>query len=287
MTPGGWPVSLVTAVIAAAVALVTTILAQPLRFLADRALYRGQIRTQYRQERLKAIKEVIGEHLGPLLEAAETFDHRMRNMYRGQENRSWLAVDGRYRNGSHYIDTTVQRFLYVIRTVRKFEVRALHVDPRVVEPSDFRFVTYCKLLRWAMTDVSLFDGLPGDHYHARDHFFADVLRAIADEAIAAEQDAFPAFRAGLPDRSPCWQVWRFFDGLDPDEPRLRWDRLVAFHLVILLFLRMYGYPMQRPIAADFADPLKQLRHPETLANLRTCLRRYGLGRSELRLLRPR
>lgn len=62
---------------------------------------------------------------------------------------------------------------------------------------------------------------------------------------------------------------------------------MAFHLVALMFLRTYGYPMQRPTDQDLAHAVAQLRHPETLSNLRICLRRYGLGRAELRPLRTR
>jgi hypothetical protein len=34
---------------------------------------------------------------------------------------------------------------------------------------------------------------------------------------------------------------RFFDGLRADEPRLRWDRLVALHLLVIAFRSAIGY----------------------------------------------
>lgn len=261
-----WSIELTTAVIAAAVALITTILAQPLRFLADRALYRGQIRTQYRQGRLKEINEVVGEHLGPLLEAAESFDHRMHNMYKGPLNRSWLVADGNYGPPSYYIDTTVHRFLAVITTVRRFEVRALHIDPRIVRRADFAFVAYCKALRWVMTDTSLVDGLEYDSSHAMDHFFADTLRAAADEVIA-KGSTISELKEGLAQDSVCWSIWRFFDGTGPEEERLRWDRLVCFHLVVMLFLRAHGYPCSDLLKNTSAKRWRASNMPRPL---RTC-----------------
>lgn len=87
-----------------------------------------------------------------------------------------------------------------------------------------------------------------------------------------------------PDSAP-WAVWRFFDGLSDEEQRLRWDRLVAFHLVVMLFLRAYGYPMQRPSPKQVRAVVREVRNPEVVANLRTWLRRHGVRRSATRLLR--
>ncbi|XVV05787.1 hypothetical protein ACQPW3_10520 [Actinosynnema sp. CA-248983] len=276
---------LLTAVIAAVVALATTLLAQPLRFLADRALYRGQISTQYRQDRLKEINEVVGEHLGPLLEAAEAFDHRMHNMYRRPESREWLTLDGDYDRPSYYLDTTVSRFLAVITVVRRFEVRALHIDPRVVRRDAFTFVAYGKSMRWTMTNVDLVAGLGYDPSRAADHFFADRLRSIADQVTAAGRVDVAELKASLDPDSAPWAVWRFFDGVSANEQRLRWDRLVAFHLVVMLFLRAYGYPMQRPSPKQVRAVVRKVRNPEVVANLRTWLRRHGVDRSATRLLR--
>ena len=286
LLPDEWPVELQTAVIAATVALITTLAAHPLRFFVDRTLYRGQIRAQYEQGRLKEIHEVTGEHLGPLLEAAEAFDHRMRNMYKGSEHRSWLSVGGNYEAAAYYLDSTVQRFFAVLTVIRRFEVRALHIDPRIVRKGEFSFVAGCKSLRWVLTDAVLFDGLDYDASVERDHFFADHLRAIADEVIGCGARTAPELKAGLAVDSDRWDVWRFFDGISPAEARFRWDRLVCFHVMLLLFLKSHGYPMQRPTREHLQSAISQLQHPEISANLRHWADKLGLDRSDVRLLTP-
>lgn len=279
-----WPVEVVSALIAAAVALVTSILAQPLRFLADRTLYRGQINAQYRHGRLKEIKQVIGEHLGPLLEEAEAFDHRMINLYSNPSNRSWLAVGGSYRSDSYFIDSTVRRFLAVVVTIRRFESRALHVDPTIVRKADFEFVSYCKLMRWSLTGVGLFEGEIYKSDVAKDHFFSDDLRSIADQVMDMGLSALFENKRDTEIDSKLWGVWTFFDGIDPNEDRLRWDRLVSFHLVLMMFLRTYGYSIQRPDRKRFKETVSQLRNPAIAINLKTWARRHGVKRSMRHLL---
>jgi hypothetical protein len=70
-------------------------------------------------------------------------------------------------------------------------------------------------------------------------------------------------------------VLDFFDGLSPDEPRFRWDRLVILNLLLMSFIKAYGYPMQKS-KLDFPRTLQQLVHPEAGPKLVARLRHLGL-----------
>ncbi len=58
-----------------------------------------------------------------------------------------------------------------------------------------------------------------------------------------------------------------FDSLKPDEDRLRWDRIVSFHLLLLAFINAFGYKRQYSDNQHFADAAKQIRNPQVLENL--------------------
>jgi hypothetical protein len=72
-------------------------------------------------------------------------------------------------------------------------------------------------------------------------------------------------------------VLQFFDSLYRGENRLRWDRLVALHLILLAFINRFGYDRQRSQQVQFEDVAKQMLHPEILANLVAHLPRRDLG----------
>jgi hypothetical protein len=58
---------------------------------------------------------------------------------------------------------------------------------------------------------------------------------------------------------------------------LRWDRLVALHLVLLAFINRFGYARQRSQQDQFNDAARQMRHAQVLENLVAGLPRRDLG----------
>ena len=69
----------------------------------------------------------------------------------------------------------------------------------------------------------------------------------------------------------------FFDGLRADEDRLRWDRLVAHHLLVSGFLNLAGYDMQHSDDEYLAKVVGQFRQPRIAANLVEAIDKLGLG----------
>ena len=63
------------------------------------------------------------------------------------------------------------------------------------------------------------------------------------------------------------EVFSYFDSLKPDEDRLRRDRIVSFHLLLLAFINAFGYKRQYSDDQHFADAAKQIRNPQVLENL--------------------
>jgi len=164
---------------------------------------------------------------------------------------------------------------------RQFENEAIYVDRRIAEKKDFVFLNYIEAIRWVMTDVALFDGVLYDSSHQRDHFFADNFRQYCD-GCAAEgrfityeelQDRVERVRSLDP-------VLRFFDSLQRSEDRLRWDRLVALHLLLMAFVNSFGYQPQYSSQTHFDSVAGQVRRPQILENLVDWLPRHGLGKDK-------
>jgi hypothetical protein len=256
-------------------ALVSAVVSAAVSYYFRRREARHKLAVQYEYEQRKKLRDLIGCFHGRLLQASNSLNYRFWNLYANSEA-GWLDVGGDYRHVGYHFLSSVHRFLAVCS--RQFENEAIYVDARIAEKKDFTFLSYLAALHWVMTDVAVFDGVPYDTSHQVDHFFADNFRHYCDACFP--DGAFLSYEALgeriATDRS-LDPVLRFFDGLRRSEQRLRWDRLVAFHLLLLAFINSFGYEPQYTSQQKFEHVTTQIRHIRILENLVGWLPRHGLG----------
>ncbi|HEV2357696.1 MAG TPA: hypothetical protein VGZ23_08830 [bacterium] len=117
-----------------------------------------------------------------------------------------------------------------------------------------------------------------DDTYAHDHIFKDTLRTARDQCWSdggfVSLEGFMKFNGKI--RS-LKQVFELFDGLSYGVERLRWDRLVAFHLVLMAFINTFGYDMQRSNQAQFTEIAPKFRHHDVLGSLVIWIPKLGLG----------
>lgn len=87
--------------IAAVVAFLTAVATSPLTFLVQRALLRQKAKTDYEFEQRRELRSLIGRYHGRMLEAADSFQHRLFNLY-VNVGEGWLNVKGDYRPEQFY-----------------------------------------------------------------------------------------------------------------------------------------------------------------------------------------
>lgn len=261
------------------VAAVSAIVSAAVSYLFKRRETRHAAEVEYEYEQRKKLIELIGRHHGRLLNAANSMNFRMWNLYTNHD-KNWLDANGNYADPAfYYFRSTVYRFLNVCALVRVLETEAVMLDARIAPEKDFVFLNYVAAFHWVMTDTALMDGLPYDDFKQTDHFFSDHLRQYCDlclyEGTFINQQKFSALLDGPSNLDP---VLHFFDGLKRDEPRLRWDRLVAFHLLIMAFINSFGYERQYSNDDHFARAAMQICNPRVLENLINWIPRHDLDR---------
>lgn len=129
-----------------------------------------------------------------------------------------------------------------------------------------------------MTDVALFDGLRYDTETSLDHFFSDEFRNFGD--LSVKDGQFPnleEFRTHLCSNHRLDAVFKYFDKLTPGENRLRWDRLVAFHLLLMAFVNAFGYKRQRSSSRQFTTVAAQIKNSAVLENLVSWIPKHDLA----------
>lgn len=272
----------VAAIITAGVSLATsvgtllvTVVNTPLKYWFDERSLKRKLQLEYEQAQRSRIRDLILKYKGLGIEAAESLDHRFWNLYRNDPDR-WLDVTGSFEK-PYYFRSWIYRLLKLLAIARAFEQEALFIDPKFAEDEDYDFVHILKSWSWALCDVSLFDGVEYDHSIQRDHIFHDNLRAMC-EALWRENRFIgrAEFNQILANNELLRPVCQLFSGLSAAEPRLRWDRLVCLHLLVLVFLNEFGYPAQRATDIQLAQIAGYIKHREVRNNLRKWLPKLGL-----------
>lgn len=265
-------------------ALISAIVSAAVSYFLRKRELRHKLAAEYEYEQRKKLRDLIGRYHGRLIHAANILNQRLWNFY-GHSHEGWLDAGGRYAHAGYYLRSFAYRFLSVHSLVRQFESEAIYVDQRIAKKADFRFLNYLTALGWVMTDVALFKGFPYDTNLQADHFFGDNLRIYCDACIKNGQFLAPeAFRQLVENDRTLDPVFAYFDGLDQSEGRLRWDRLVAFHLILMAFLNSFGYETQHTGRAKITAVAQRIRHPEVISNLLAWLPRLGLRGRDNKLL---
>jgi hypothetical protein len=249
----------------------------------DRRAHAAELRADFEADRRRALQELVGRYHGGTLDSAVAWHYRMLTLYQNAQ-KGWLRSEGPYESAGYYPTSTVYRFLALQAVVQRFEREQVFIDSRYAEPADLEFVKITKSLHWVMSDTSLFAGLPYDESESTDHFMSDELRAVGSEFGEKETPSFLDFRARLRDLleerpggpPEVLDVFGFFDGLVPDEDRLRWDRLICLHVLTMAFIASFGYEWQKADVRNVAPTFSRIRNAEISQNFVAWLPRLGL-----------
>lgn len=272
-------VALIAAFTALATSLITVVhslFGTPLKYWLERRALHNKLAAEYEYEQRKNLRELIGRYQGRMLEAAETLSHRLWNLYENQD-KGWLDANGSYEDCGYYLPSFVYRFLNFYAVVREFESEAILIDSRIADKKDLDFLKFSKAFAWAICDVALFENVDYDPKYSTDHFFRDRLREICDSCMKEGKFlGHEKLRAALLNNPDFKVAFRFFDGLKKSELRLRWDRLVTVHLLLLAFVNSFGYDMQESTPQQFIDVARQANNALVLRNLHSWLPKLGL-----------
>jgi len=256
-------------------------------FIFERFKVIDKLQAEYEYEQKKKLKETIGRYHGRMELAARLLSNRMWNLYENKDY-GWLSMNSNYDGTPYYFNSTVYRFLNVMSLVRKFEFEALYIDKRYAQRVDFCFNNYLLAFHWALTDTLLLKGIECDMGRQQNHFFADNLRRYSE--IFWKEDEFVSYdvfnrelQCYMTDVAP---VLNFFDAITEENNKLRWDRMVIFHVLLACFVNTFGYRKHYADKNKILFILSMLKNKGLLSNFIESLPGLGLDNdSELKKVR--
>jgi hypothetical protein len=266
---------LTTALIAAGSSIATVLIFKP---IVDRQLLKFQLKQNYIAEQSKKIKEHIATHKGRLLSSAELLNSRLKNFAKNC-NEPWLQSHGNYVSTSHYMDTTVYRFLAFFANIKLIEKNLNYLDGTTSQKEDLRMLKYFRVFHEVMCDVDLFNGFQYDKNYQTDHFFTTPFYNLCNSFIVDNKvidlDDFMNQKQTM--LSKIGLVYKFFDSLSPNEARLRCERIKSFQLLLIAFLTEFGYDYQRTTKKQQEYIKSRLGNYKLLENLKELVRKFRLS----------
>ncbi|MEY0452341.1 hypothetical protein [Proteus terrae] len=203
-----------------------------------------KIKIEHNYEQKKKIKDAISKYKMPLLDSAESLNHRLwnfsSNCIKGWHNFS----DTDLLNKKYYLQTFCYRFLAFYAWCIKFERELIYLDVTLSDKNDLCFVKYIRTMQNVLCDASMLNGTGYDNEQATDHFFKDDLISMVDDMYAETRViTFSEFKKK--NDLDYEKVCNYISKIMNDKSCNKWHLVNCFHYILMAFLSRYGYDYQK------------------------------------------
>ena len=243
----------------------------------DTKILRSKLDTEHKFDQRKKIKEVLAKNKVHLLTACEDFNHRMWN-FSNKHSEGWLNIEGDYLNKHYYFHSFVYRHLAIFAWTKKIQKEMIFLDTTIAGKEDLEFVKFINVFSRMFCDLTFLEGLKADGNKTDDHFFRNEFDLFADELITTTGvKSFAEYEAELSTiGQKTNRLFRFFDGLSPNENSKRCDGLHFLHLTVLIFHNNYGYDLRSTNDEKLKQVLTNPKKSNFLDNYFNFLNEYHL-----------
>jgi hypothetical protein len=234
----------VSTVVSAAITLLMFLLKGIIGSFWDRHFHKYKIKIENEYGQRKKIKEAISKYKVPLLDSAESLNHRLWNFSNNCPKGWHVLRSNKNMADMYYLQSFCYRFLAFLAWCKIFERELIFLDSTLSVKDDLYFVKYIRIMQNIFSDTSIFDGLDYDSSHAIDHFFKDDLSSMIDFMIKDKDViSFSEFRAHEPEK--YIPISNYLSSIEKGRCCNKWFLLNNFHFVLMAFLSKFGYDFQK------------------------------------------
>lgn len=268
-----------SALIAAAVTVVTLLLRAITKPLWERNFHKFKLESDYKYDQRKKVREAISKHKVPLLNSAESLNHRLWNFSKNAPEAWHTYKDGDNISERYYLLSFCYRFLLFFSFCRKIELELVYLDSTVSTKKDLELLKYLKLFPQIFSDIELFEGTNYNQSIATDHFFSDEFRELVSKMSKDERLLdYSEFRKKVEEKE-FTKLVNYFAGVSANHSCLRWQALNNFHFILMAFLNDYGYDFQQTSKEKMLGLAKSLPRNRLTRNSSAFIKRACLDKN--------
>ena len=269
------------ALISICVSVLTFLITNWLKNYFENKLLKRNLETEHTFQEQKKIKEAIAKYKVHLLTACEDVNHRFWNLSKNY-NQNWLNINNDFKNEHYYFHSTVFKILSLFSWVEKTKKEMIFLDTTIASKEDLEFVKFLKIFPNIMCDLTFIAGEKADGNYAIDHFFRTNFELLPNYISDHNgPKSYADYKNNIPNlQSELNSIYVYLDGINPNEDRMRWDRLHLLHLTTIIFLNIYGYDFQKTNDKKIEEVIKSPRISKYLKNYFTFLSEYKFNDNE-------
>lgn len=235
---------IITAIVSIIVTMITTLIIKP---IADKHLHRFKLKNDYEDEQRRLIKKALAKYKVHFLKSCESLNYRLWNFLDAYTEEKHI-VEGRFDNqNDYYLHSFVYRIASVLAWIQIIEKELIYLDTTTSTKEDLNLIKYFRLLEQVFCDYKLEEenGIT-EKVNKQDHFLRNSFEEMSQAIITTNEVlSFSEYQNELKKFLPALTpMYKFIDGMNPEENRLRWHKLQIVHLLILSILNSYGYDFQ-------------------------------------------
>lgn len=203
-----------------------------------------KIKYEHSHEQKKKTKEAISKYKMPLLDSAESLNHRLWN-FSNNCNKGWhqLKKDDDFSN-KYYLQSFCYRFLVFYAWSLKFERELTFIDVTFSDKNDLCFIKYMKFIKNILCDAAMMNNTGYNNEKATDHFFKNELISVV-ERMFSDSGVITYSEFKLRDKSEYIDVCNYISSISIDKSCNKWSLINSFHYTMMAFLSRFGYDYQR------------------------------------------
>lgn len=249
-------------------------------FIETRVL-RSKLNTEHKFEQRKKIKEALAKHKVHLLTACEDVNHRLWNLS-NNHSQNWIKIDGDYDKEHYYFHSTAYKLLCLYFWIGRIKKEMIFLDTTIASKEDLEFIKFLKLFPNILCDLTFIAGDNADGEYAIDHFYRTEFEQLPDfiSNTTNEPITYSQYKAQIHHmKESLITLYKYIDGVNPGEQRMRWDRLHLLHLTVIIFLNNYGYDFQKTNEKKIEQIITKNRICKYLNNYVQFLKEYKLDKN--------
>lgn len=269
-----------SALIAAAVTIATLLLRAITKPIWERNFHKFKLESDYKYDQRKKVREAISKYKVPLLNSAESLNHRLWNFSKNAPEAWHTQRDGENISEKYYLLSFCYRFLLFFSLCRKIDLELVYLDSTVSTKKDLDFLKYLKLFPQIFSDTEIFKGTGYNQSVASDHFFGDEFRELVSKM--SNDDKLLSYSEFIKkvEEKEFTNLITYFSGISADHSCLRWRALNSFHFILMAFLNDYGYDFQETSKEKMLGLAKSLPKNSLVENADAFIKRACLNKNK-------
>ena len=269
-----------SALIAAAVTIATLLLRAITKPIWERSFHKFKLESDYTYDQRKKVKEAISRYKVPLLNSAESLNHRLWNFSKNAPEAWHIQRDAENITDRYYLLSFCYRFLLFFSLCRKIDLELVYLDSTVSTKKDLEFLKYLKLFPQFFSDTEIFKGTGYNQSVTTDHFFSDDFRELIGKMSSNDKMlSYSEFKKKVEEKEFI-NVINYFSGISVDHSCLRWQVINSFHFILVAFLNDYGYDFQKTSKEKISGLAKGLPKNGLIKNAYTFIERACLNNNK-------